>query len=198
MRVSVGSAAAHASRRRASRRAARPASLSEYITILPSRRDQTRRAQHTQVVGDEVLGPLNHPGKVADAELVGLRERPPALGGSTGAGPLRRPLAPDARGATADRLGLLEIQTEEVAAVIHINILTPVDASNHQRRFREGGPPHPAVLDGEAAACQSRRVKSCGPSGSQDLAFAGPEIGVSRKPEAIGCAPPTGGQPGHR
>jgi hypothetical protein len=27
------------------------------------------------------------------------------------------------------------------------------------------------VLDGEAAACQSRRVKSCGPSGSQDLAL---------------------------
>ncbi len=26
-------------------------------------------------------------------------------------------------------------------------------------------------LDGEAAACQSRRVKSCGPTGSQDLAF---------------------------
>jgi hypothetical protein len=26
-------------------------------------------------------------------------------------------------------------------------------------------------LDGTAAACQSRRVKSCGPSGSQDLAF---------------------------
>lgn len=32
-------------------------------------------------------------------------------------------------------------------------------------------------LDGEARACHSRRVKSCGPSGSQDLAFL---RGVSR------------------
>src|SRR6266480_2295842 len=28
-------------------------------------------------------------------------------------------------------------------------------------------------LDGEPRACQSRTVKSCGPSGSQDLAFCG-------------------------
>jgi hypothetical protein len=39
--------------------------------------------------------------------------------------------------------------------------------------------PKPAIsivvrLDGNAGACQSRRVKSCGPSGSQDLAFCGP------------------------
>jgi hypothetical protein len=30
----------------------------------------------------------------------------------------------------------------------------------------------PASLDGNASSCQSRLVKSCGPSGSQDLAFA--------------------------
>lgn len=35
-------------------------------------------------------------------------------------------------------------------------------------RVRAGG-----LLDDGSDACQSRRVKSCGPSGSQDLAFLG-------------------------
>jgi hypothetical protein len=35
----------------------------------------------------------------------------------------------------------------------------------------EQRPPVRAEVDGKARACQSRWVKSCGPSGSQDLAF---------------------------
>ena len=54
------------------RRARRPASVSAYMTILPSRRERTspavRRSAH--VMRDEVLRALDDPGQVADAQLV--------------------------------------------------------------------------------------------------------------------------------
>ena len=74
------------------------------------------------MVGDEVLGALGNPGHVADAELVGLRERrrqrqPGRVGERTsplGRAFSRRPLQPG----VADRLGALEVEAEQVAAVV--------------------------------------------------------------------------------
>jgi hypothetical protein len=92
------------------------------------------------VVRDEVLGALGDPGEVADAELIRscqrrrqrqpgrIAERASPLGDKTS----RRRFEPGA----ANRLRLLEVEAEKVAAVIdrHENILTAVDAL-----FESGG-----------------------------------------------------------
>ena len=82
-------------------------------------------------MGDEVLGPLGDPGEIADAELVRARQR----GGDGQAGRVgeRTRLLRQSRGSNrvqalvAQPLGLLEVEAQEVAAVVrHDVILTSV------------------------------------------------------------------------
>jgi hypothetical protein len=42
----------------------------------------------------------------------------------------------------------------------------------------------PVLLDGTSVTCQSRVVKSCGPSGSQDLAFKGSQPAATEQERA--------------
>ena len=84
------------------------------------------------MVRDEVLRALEHPGKIADAELATVtkreRERQPSgvrKGPEWFSEPLRRSLV-DAR--STQRLGSRQIQTKEITAVVpHGDILTKVD-----------------------------------------------------------------------
>ena len=84
------------------------------------------------MVRDEVLSALEHPGEIADAELVtvtkGECERQPSRvskGPEWFREPLRRSFV-DTRG--TERLGSRQIETKEVTAVVpHSDILTKVD-----------------------------------------------------------------------
>jgi hypothetical protein len=71
-------------------------------------------------------------------------------------------------------------------------VVSCTSATEHQRRARERSPAAGFVaLDELEGRCQSRAVKSCGPSGSRDLAFE-EEIDPSyagRRPLATGGSP---------
>lgn len=96
---------------------------------LSARADKAVRAQRAHVVGDEVLGALDDPAEIADAELL-------CLGQSAGEGqPCRVGEGSRAAGSelgssgvetlTPDSLGDLKVETQQIAMVVsHLDILT--------------------------------------------------------------------------